>query len=116
MRNGVALLGVSLACLFIAGITTRSTPWLTVVAALAACVAFYIAAFGSGRIAGPGGVIALAVVLILTWIGALVKHATPWLGWSVFGIAVLLFVLGILSMIATSESRVPPRIVRFTPP
>jgi len=115
LRNGDALAGVGLLLLWLAGLVTRSTQWLTWVNLILSICAFYLAAYGKDRAAGPAGTIALACTLFVSWIVALAQGATGWLSWATFGIACFILLVGIGSALSRFDSRIPPRITRPTP-
>lgn len=112
LRNGDAIFGVGLTLLWIAGLATGSTQWLTWFDFVAAICAFYLAAYGQNRAGGPAGTIALAIALLTVGIIGGVGHAAAWLSWATFGLGCLLGLVGILAVNFDFDSKVPPRIVR----
>ena len=112
LRNGDALFGVGVALLWIGGLATRSTQWLTWIDFVAAICALYLAAYGQNRVGGSAGTIALGIVLLVVAIVGVAGFADAWLSWGNFGLACLFMVVGAVGATRESDSKVPPRIVR----
>jgi hypothetical protein len=111
LRNGDALFGVGLLLLWIGGLATGSTQWLTWFNFFASVAAFYIAAYGRDRAAGPGGTIGLSGTLFVASLMALSSGGTAWLAWATFAIACLTLLVG-LSAFRRFDGDIPPRITR----
>ena len=88
------VLGLGLVLLWLAGLSSHASGWLTWLDGLAALIAIAGAAslveFNRGGSAGAGG---LALGLFVLWIIGLATGATLWLSWWTFAFACAFFVV-----------------------
>jgi hypothetical protein len=95
MRWGAILLGCWALTLWIVGLATHATPWLTWLHGAGAAAAFAIAVSAHGKLGVARASLeteALALGLFMLWIAAMATHATPWLrGWTCALACVCLF-------------------------
>ena len=99
LKGTSVALGIGLAILWIAGLSSPDSPgWLTWLDGVAALAAFTIAALmrmGDSRAKRVGNTIGLSVCLFVLGIIGLATGALPWLSWWTFAFACAFLILGI---------------------
>ena len=114
LRKGDVLFGVLLLLLTMSGLATAAAPWFIVLSFTVGCSALYVAAYGRDRVGGSVGTMALAAIMAAGSIVSLVRYSSElWLYWLTLAIAVASFVVAVVSARSSSDSKVPPRIVRM---
>lgn len=112
IRGFSILLAIGFAVLWIIGLATHATAWLTWLDLLAAVLAFAIGVMRGDVRQTSGSLIALSIGAFVLWIIGLVARAEVWLVWCTFAGACGLLIDGIAAAVMRREVPVrSPRVV-----
>jgi hypothetical protein len=112
LRSGDTVVGVALLLLVMGGLATHAVPWFVVYLFVAACCAFYLAAYGQNHYGGSFGTLALGLALIVASVVSLVRYSSSWIYWCTLIVAFGSLAAGIYGLRDRRDSSLPPRIVR----
>jgi hypothetical protein len=109
-RGTLAVLGVGLIVLWLVGLGSSSSNWLTWLDGIVGACSLIVAGVGFGDVrverAASGWLIGLAISLFILWVVGLVTRTPVWLDWWTFGFACAYLLAGV-GIGAQTSGRLP---------